>query len=340
MPADAYQKLTPRQQLELLDEVSRQRGLAPTILEKDYWVCRTLNILFNLPGLEQQLIFKGGTSLSKVYHLIDRFSEDIDLSFNREFLGMTGPEHDPESATSNKDQDRKILALKQACIDRIQDTLIPLLNKSLESELGDNVGWSVEIDPQDPQTVLFHYPKAGAKGPGYNPPTIEIELGARSDHWPKESHKVISYLGETLNQPIGLATVQALAAERTFWEKATILHAECHRPKEKAMPTRYARHYHDLARLADAPIVGKALGDVELRRRVVLHKTIYFRSKRARYDLAQPGTFRLVPDESRLRELERDHKAMTEMFFAPPPSLSDILDKLKKLEDRINSLPS
>lgn len=289
MPGDAYQKLTPKQQLELLDEVSRQRGLAPTILEKDYWVCRTLDILFKLPGLGHQLIFKGGTSLSKVYQLIDRFSEDIDISFHREFLGFTDEEHDPESAKSNKDQQRRIAALQLVCVERIRDELLPALNKSFESQLAGHGGWSLEIDPQNPQTLLFHYPKAGATGPKYNAPMIEIELGARSDHWPKESHDIRSYLGETLNQPIGLASVQALAAERTFWEKATILHAECHREQEKAMPSRYARHFHDLVRLANTPVADRALADVELRKRVVAHKSVYFRSGWAHYALEQPG---------------------------------------------------
>ena len=167
---------------------------------------------------------------------------------------------------------------------------------------------------------------------------VRIEMGARSDHWPKAEAHIRSYIGASLDQPLGLATVQALAAERTFWEKATLLHAECHRPNEAPMPEHYARHFHDLARLAVTPVADNALKDIDLRKRVVTHKSVYFRSARARYDLAAPGTFRLVPDEARLPEIDRDHKAMIPMFFSPPPPIREVLETLRVLETRINAL--
>ncbi len=337
---DAYQALTPRQQRELLDDVSRRTGLAPVILEKDYWVCRTLGILFALPKLGPHLIFKGGTSLSKVYRIIDRFSEDIDVSFHREFLGFTDAVHDPEAAQSKKETERRLRALQQACIDRVREDLLPALRIALEAELGSDDRWSLEIDPGDPQTILFHYPKAGTASVIYIPERVCIELGARSDHWPSENHSIQSYLGESLRQSIGNAAVRVLAAERTFWEKATLLHAECHRPPESPMPQRYARHFHDLARLAQSPIADRALDGSELRQRVVEHKSIYFRSGWAHYDLATPGSFRLVPDEFRLPGLERDHASMEPMFFNSPPPISEVLETLRHLENRINSLSS
>jgi hypothetical protein len=335
---DAYQALTTRQQRELLDDVSRRTGLAPVILEKDYWVCRTLGVLFQLQDIGPHLVFKGGTSLSKVYRIIDRFSEDIDVSFHREFLGFSDAEHDPEAAKSNKETGRRLDALKQACIDCVRQVLIPALQIALEAELEGGEGWSLEIDPGDPQTILFYYPRAGATPVAYIPESVRIELGARSDHWPSESHSIQSYIGEELNQSIGYAAVRVLAAERTFWEKATLLHAECHRPPDSPMPQRYTRHFHDLARLARSPIAGRALEDAALRKRVVEHKSIYFRSGWARYDSAVPGSFRLIPDASRLTELERDHASMEIMFFKSPPPISEVLATLRDLENRINSL--
>lgn len=336
MPRDSYQELTPIQQRELLDEVSRRCGLAPAILEKDYWVCRTLDALFALPDLGSHLVFKGGTSLSKVYGLIDRFSEDIDLSFNREFLGFGDEAHDPESASSNKGQRRRLEALQTACADRIREELLPVLKERFSEEIGEPEHWSLEIDSVVSQTLLFHYPQAGTAGPEYIRPAVRIEMGARSDHWPVEAHEIRSYLGEKLDQSIGTATVRALAAERTFWEKATLLHAECHRAPDSLMPTRYARHYHDLARMAESQVAERALAETNLRKRVVEHKSIYFRSGWARYDLAHPGSFRLVPDGQRLVELERDHQAMAEMFFTEPPALGEVLEILRDLERRIN----
>ena len=123
MAEDPFLSLTPPERLELLDAAARQRGLAAAILEKDYWVCQTLNALFALPGLGAHLVFKGGTSLSKVYGLIDRFSEDVDVSFHREFLGF-GEELDPEAATG-KEQTRRIETLQRACQDCIQENLLP-----------------------------------------------------------------------------------------------------------------------------------------------------------------------------------------------------------------------
>ena len=338
MAEDPYLTLTPQERLELLDAASRQRGLAPAILEKDYWVCKTLDALFALPELGRHLVFKGGTSLSKVYGLIDRFSEDVDVSFHREFLGF-GEDHDPEDATG-KEQNRRIEALQRACQDCIRDNLQPRLHESLASLLGGTEGWSLEIDRQDAQTLLFHFPQAGGPGLSYIAPVVRIELGARSDHWPAEDHGIRSYLGENFDLPMGKATVRSLAAERTFWEKATLLHAEAHRAADGPMPARYARHYHDLARMAIAPVAERALVDAALRERVVAHKSVYFRSRWARYDLALPATFRLLPPEARLPELAADHRAMVPMFFTPPPPMTAIMETLATLETRIRSLAS
>jgi hypothetical protein len=337
MPEDRYLSLEPRERLELLDAASRQSGLAPAILEKDYWVCKTLNVLFALPELGSHLVFKGGTSLSKVYGLIDRFSEDVDISFHREFLGF-GEEHDPEAA-AGKEQTRRIEALQQACRDCIRERLLPRLSEAIATLLGGTEGWSLEIDPLDAQTLLFHFPQAGGPGLAYIAPSVRIELGARSDHWPSEERKILSYLGGAFDPAIGKASVRSLAAERTFWEKATLLHAEAHRPLDKPMPPRYARHYHDLARLAESPVAERALADTALRERVVAHKAVYFRSGWARYDLAHTTSFCLLPPESRITALEADHEAMIPMFFNPPPPINEVLNTLAVLETRIRNLP-
>lgn len=338
MPDDAYLTLSARERLELLDAGSRATGIAPAILEKDYWVCRSLGSLFALPDFAAHLIFKGGTSLSKVFRLIERFSEDIDVSFHRDFLGF-GADYDPEAA-SGKEQRRRLDALKAACVECIRERLLPALKAKFTEDLPRDDDWSLEIDPQDSQTLLFRYPQAGSSGIAYIQTSVRIELGARSDHWPQARHEIRSLIGEALDLSIGLATVETLSAERTFWEKATLLHAECHRDPKQAMPARYARHYHDLARLAESEIAEGALRDVELRKRVVAHKSVYFRSGWARYDLAEPATFRLVPSQERMAELERDDEAMQEMFFSAPPRLEDVIRTLSALEEKIHNLPA
>ena len=337
MIEDFYLSLNSRERLELLVAASRERGLAQAILEKDYWVCKTLEMLFALPDLGRHLVFKGGTSLSKGYGLIERFSEDVDLSFHREFLGF-GAEKDPEAA-AGKEQVRRVEALQVTCQVCIREALLPRLRNAFAELLGHEEGWRLEVDKQDAQTLLFHFPQAGGPGLAYVAPAVRIELGARSDHWPAEERAVRSYLSEIFDRPAECAAVRTLTAERTFWEKATLLHAEAHRPADKPMPARYARHYHDLARLAASPVAEGALADAGLRERVVAHKAVYFRSGWARYDLAQPSTFRLIPPGSRMPALEADHRSMVPMFFNPPPPLGEVLDTLTALESRIRALP-
>jgi hypothetical protein len=212
------------------------------------------------------------------------------------------------------------------------------VSQSIAQRLGGEQGWSATIDPQDPKTVLFQFPQAGTPALVYIAPVVRIEMGARSDHWPTEDRLIRSYLGDSLDRVIGNAAVRSLAAERTFWEKATLLHAEAHRDLAKPMPGRYARHYYDLARMASSPIVERALADAALRGRVVAHKSVYFRSGWARYDLAVPATFRLLPPDERLRDLEADHRKMEPMYFSSPPEIRSILEILAELEGRIRAL--
>ena len=333
---DPYLELSPDERRELLNELSLQTGLAPSILEKDFWVCHCLEALFSLPVASGNLVFKGGTSLSKVYGLIERFSEDIDLSFQRSFLGFADEAQDPERGGSKKEQRRRLERLTETCIHYVREEMLPALDTSLKQRIPDH-DWSMEIDSEDLQTILFHYPSAGVDGLSYIRPSVRIELGARSDHWPAEQRQIRSYLGDQLDKPLGVANVTVLKAERTFWEKATLLHAEFHRSQEKTLPARYARHYHDLAQMAETDVVARALKDRELRERVVVHKSIYFRSSWANYEQAVPGSFHLIPDEYRMKELERDYQAMLPMFFREPLSFQKVIETLTDLEHRINS---
>jgi len=226
--------------------------LSDLMIEKDFWVCLTLKHLFGLPGARDHFIFKGGTSLSKVWRAIHRFSEDIDISLSREWLGFGG-DRDPEAAGTRKQRKKQLEALSSACGDRLRGEVAPALRSALTGVLGAE-GWSLEIDPQDEQTLLFAYPTVFGEmtGRAYIRPVVKIECGARSDRWPVSSGHVTAYVAEAF--PDTLATtgvdIPVLDIERTFWEKASILHAEAHRPAEKPIPERYSRHYADLAALA------------------------------------------------------------------------------------------
>jgi hypothetical protein len=331
-------KLTPGQRSELYQAASQKLGIGEVILEKDFWVCWTLRELFALPGIGEHLIFKGGTSLSKVWRAIARFSEDIDVSLSREWLGFAG-DRNPEHATSGKKQRERIDDLAAACSHKIATEILPALRARATAALGDK-GWLIVVDPEDSQTLRFTYPSdVGAATPeAYVRREVKIECGARSDDWPAEDKSVVPYVAELYPESLSdaVAPLRVLSIERTFWEKATILHAEAHRDEAKATPQRFSRHYADLAALADHSSAAVALERDELRARVVEHKSVFFAAAWAKYETAVPGTFRLIPPSLRLSRLEADYRDMQEMFFGRPTSWADIVEKLRGLEARIN----
>ncbi len=160
--------------------------LNPVIVEKDFWVCWTLKELFGLSAIGEHLIFKGGTSLSKVFKVIERFSEDIDVSIERGFLGFGGA-NEPEAGGSNKEKQRRIEALKAACQEKIAGELLPALNAAIQEKVGRAEQWTLRADDGDPdhQTLLFEYPTSFApEATGYVRRLVKIEMGARADHWP------------------------------------------------------------------------------------------------------------------------------------------------------------
>lgn len=329
--------LSPRQRAELYQASAQRLGRAEVIIEKDFWVCWTLRELFALPGIGQHLIFKGGTSLSKVWGLIARFSEDIDVSLSRDWLGFAGAA-DLEKATTGKKQREQLMQLAAACTAKVKDELLPALRARAQAALGAE-GWSIVVDPDEPQTLLFRYPTAlpADATAAYIRREVKIECGARSDAWPAEDRTIQPFVADTFDTIKDAAVpLRVLAAERTFWEKATILHAEAHREKDKPTPTRYSRHYADLAALATTDIASAAIARKDLRERVVEHKQVFFASAWAHYETAVPGSFRLVPETYRLEALAVDYRDMREMFFGNPADWREVIERLRRLETEIN----
>ncbi|MHB9010318.1 MAG: nucleotidyl transferase AbiEii/AbiGii toxin family protein, partial [Limisphaerales bacterium] len=295
-------------------QTAAARRLDPVIVEKDFWVCWTLKELFRLPEIGEHLIFKGGTSLSKVFKIIERFSEDIDVSIDRTFLGFGGA-NEPEAGGSNKEKQRRVDALKAECQQKIATGLQPALDAAIKSKVAANETWSLRSDAEDPdrQTLLFEYPSSFAMASeGYIRRAVKIELGARADHWPCETRRVTPYVAEQFPQGFkeGSCALKVLSAERTFWEKATILHAEFHRPADKPIPERFSRHYCDLFELIRKGVAKAALENPELLARVAEHKALFFKSSWARYAEASKGTLRLAPPEHRQNALRDDYRKM------------------------------
>ena len=331
----------PREERHLYFVQTAERlRLSPQIVEKDFWVCWTLQALFALPGLGETLIFKGGTSLSKVYRIIERFSEDIDVSIDRASLGFGG-DQDPAAAASTKERERRIDRLKAACQRTVVENVQPALATVIAALGGEAGGRSLLLDEDDPdrQTLLFTYPaRVPAPARAYLRPVVRIEMGARSDHWPSEHAPMAPYVAQAFPAAFRApaVVVKVLAVTRTFWEKATLLHAEHHRPPTKAMPPRLSRHYYDLARLIVAGVGEQAVADLELLQRVVAHKTVFFQSGWARYAEAQRGSLRLVPTPVRASALAADYDSMREMFFGERLAFAEVLRVLGEWEAHFN----
>ena len=336
---DNVARLAPKDLGDLFRAAAAKRGLPEAILEKDFWVCWVLKRIFTLDKPPAGILFKGGTSLSKVYGVIDRFSEDVDLSFDRVGLGFGGDD-DPMVAASRKKQTAAVEKLAEACKVAVREKLRPQLAEAFEAALGTSSTWTLEVakDDADDATLLFRYPTTPIPSAAYITPFVRLELGARSDHWPAKPGVVKPFAAEDFPDQFKApeCTVQALAAERTFWEKATLLHKWHHAAEDKRFPDRQSRHYYDLYRLYKSPIGKDALADMPLLDSVAKHKQVFFAQGWAHYELAKPGTLRLVPPSARLKELEADYRAMGQMIFGTPPAFSELIEALTELEQHIN----
>ena len=337
---DTVLQLSPQQRVQLFEQTAQGTGIEAVIVEKDFWVCWSLKELFGLPGIGEHLIFKGGTSLSKVFKVIERFSEDIDVSIDRGFLGFGGA-NEPEAGASNKEKQRRIEALKTACQEAIARKLQPALEAAIQAKVGRAEQWSLRSDDEDPdqQTLLFEYPTSFApEATGYIRRLVKIEMGARADHWPSETKSLTPYVAEQFPRGFkaGSCAVKVLSAERTFWEKATILHAEFHRPADKPMPERFSRHYCDFHELIRKGVAKTATTKPELLARVAQHKSLFFKTSWARYGEATKGSLRLAPPVERVKALREDYAKMQQMFFGEPPDFDGIIALLTQWEAEFN----
>jgi hypothetical protein len=339
---DDFARLPNEERHRYFNEASERLDLTSQIIEKDFWVCWCLKRLFSLAEFQGHLTFKGGTSLSKVYHVIERFSEDVDVSIERAFLGFGG-ENEPEEAVSKKQQRRRIEGLQRKCQTVIAEQLEPQLHVAIASFLPVETSWALAQDRNDPdhQTLLFRYPSAIVSGLSpYFSSSVKIELGARSDDFPVELASITPTLCGAFPNALsdGCCPVRVLGAERTFWEKATILHMLHHASETSKLRMGMSRHYYDVYRIAQSDIFGRAVKSIDLLSRVAEHKSVFFKAAWAKYDMASPGTLRLVPHDAIVDKLEEDYQAMQEMFYRKPPSFKDILSFLPDLENRINQV--
>jgi Nucleotidyl transferase AbiEii toxin, Type IV TA system len=330
-------KMPASQRALAFEQAAAQKGVGSSlIIEKDFWVCWALKEVFSAKGIPAPL-FKGGTSLSKAYGLIERFSEDVDLVLDRHSLGFEGESDPAEQSGSNK-RKRTLELLADRCASTVQDTIRPILQAQFEEVLGD-VTWTLQPDPVDPQTLNFSYPTAlklrNIAGMGYLRPVVRLEFGCRGDVWPTEKRTIRPYLADYFPQLFVQSDfeVMVLTPERTFWEKVTLLHATTHSDRASE---RLSRHYYDVSQLYRA-LGTSVLNDHTLLAQVVKHKEIFFRSASANYESALPGSLRITPGKQLEATLRKDWREMEEMLFGVAPTFDEILADVQAIENHVNS---
>lgn len=329
---DAFLRLPVEERREACRIAEERISLRAASIEKDFWICWTLRELFALPGIGEHLTFKGGTSLSKGWKLIERFSEDLDVTVDRVHLGFGG-ERSPESAPSANQRAKRLDALQEACQIYIRDTLTPALAQRIGERVADGrlIG-----DPDDRLSVLFEYPSAFPTD-AYLRPFVKIELGARSDIDPSETPEIRPYLAEAVPETLGHSAfnVRALSPRRTFWEKAMLLHEETYRAEGPR--ARLARHYYDLWCLIRAGVAAAAADDHDLFDRVAAHRAIFFRKGGGAQDSLRRGSLRLKPAREHMSDWQRDYDAMREaMFFGKTPQFIEILMVVEEFQNKFN----
>ena len=326
-------ELPAEQRKELFSIAAERMGMGSVaVVEKDFWVCWTLKQLFEHPELSKLLIFKGGTSLSKVFGLIDRFSEDIDLILDWRVV----TDQDPMADRSKTKQSQLNEEVNEKARSYIAETLIPYL----DAMLGFHCVVKVLAGEKDlGHIVRVQYPETTDAGNLL--PYIQLEIGPLASWLPHSEYVIRPYIAEDapalFEDPECM--VRAIDAKRTFWEKATILHHEAYRPENSSVPMRYSRHYYDLYLMAEKESLKKtALEDLEMLASVVEFKKKFYPRGWANYDLAKPGTLKLLPPVRILEVMRKDYVAMGDMIFGRHPSFDEIVEGLRVLEREINAL--
>ena len=325
---DKIARLTATERNALFTETAAAMRTVPAIVEKDFWVVWALDKLFGHPNLKNILQFKGGTSLSKAFNLIGRFSEDIDLILDWREVTT----ENLHKARSKTQQSKLNEAINEQAKAYIKATLLPQISELLSPDC------ECHMQGSDGFSIYIRYPSAFKQA--YLKPEILLEIGPLAAWLPSAVMPIQPYAATHFPQLFKRAECQVptIVARRTFWEKATILHQEAHRAADKPMPPRYSRHYYDLALLARAAVRQEALADMKLLEAVVEFKQRFYPSGWARYELAVPGSLKLLPSTERLKEVEKDYQAMQGMIFDKQLSFAEIIETLTALEDEINSL--
>ncbi len=311
----------------IFTEAAAVKKINAAMIEKDFWVCWTLNRLFSDDELQKILCFKGGTSLSKVFGIIERFSEDIDLILD--WTTISGGKEIIQPSKNKQNKRNEEINLEA------QKYIASALKNKVESLVGDIC--TVNVDEADPHSLQITYPRGISDS--YLLPHIKLEIGPLAAWTPNKTYPIKPYI-DGLNSRIKIQEIEVptIVLERTFWEKITILHREHFRGPERPNPERYSRHYYDLYKIGQSARLESAITRTDLLNQVVEFKQRFYPSAWANYEFAVPGSIKLLPTEENMKFLKDDYAKMKNMIFGDYPAWEDIISFLKDLESQINSI--
>ncbi len=336
MPDTPFHSLSDRERLDALLQAAESSRRQPYLLEKDIWVVQTLAALVDTP-FGSDLTFKGGTSLSKAYSVIQRFSEDLDITYD---IGKLIPglptQHGADPLPASRNQADKWTAQVRESLGKWLDDEAVLTLRDRLCEL------DVSVEQKSGDDCIYVVYKPLFKGSGFVSPEVKVEFGARSTGEPRSKFEIACDAAPHLpGLEFPTATPHVMLAERTFWEKATAAHVFCRRGRGRG--DRLSRHWHDLVRLDESRYAEKALDDHETAIRVASHKKWFFRENDSTgavidYLEAVSGDLQLVPAQDAYEILAKDYKAMKEsgMLLNDDESFGDLMEKCADIEKRAN----
>jgi predicted nucleotidyltransferase component of viral defense system len=330
-----FQTIDRADKVAIFSAIAAEKGMTPFAVEKDWWVSRTLEIIFQMP-IAAHLVFKGGTSLSKAWKLISRFSEDIDLAIDREFFeGYKG-----EISKTQIGKLRKVAGVYTTGVffEELQQEFIVKGFVELEFKIID----TGESD-QDPRIIEIYYPNVITQPTEYVLPRVQIEISCRSLREPFSIQTFGSLVDEFYidrDFAESLFEVQTVNPERTFLEKLFLLHEEFHRPAAKMRVDRLSRHLYDIYYLAKAGIASKAINDKELYETIVSHRYKFSRVGEVDYNLHNPLTVNPIPVAAKLDEWKSDYAKMMEdmIYEVKKPSFEELISNLHDLRNLLQTL--
>lgn len=325
-------KLPDSTKQNIFVEISNKSGLPPAAVEKDWWVVRTLDLVFNM-DVGPHTVFKGGTSLSKAWKLIDRFSEDIDLALDRKFLGFA------EQLSQSQ-----VKRLREHSFSYISEEFTPALNSVYKEAGFENLAINIAqttSHEQDPLIIEVNYPSF-TETSEYLKPRVLVEIGSRSLMEPHTAKSFSSLVGEYYKDQSFAdedITIPAVNPERTFLEKIFLLHEEFQKTPDKIRVDRLSRHLYDIEKIMDTEYETTALSNLQLYKNIVEHRSTITRIRGIDYDNHAPDKINFIPPDEIIEEWKKDYKQMQEsMIYKESLPFEKLLERLNTLKTIINKL--